>query len=304
MNELHKNIPASVRQRLSNLANERGIEFQRILVLYGIERLLYRISASPVSDRFVLKGASLFSLWLNEPHRRTRDMDLLGKDRFAPTTYASLFQQICSLTVEDDGLRFGSDTVKAVPIREENEFGGVRVTLTASLGNARISIQVDIGFGDASVPEEIDYPTLLTGFAVPHLLAYRKETAIAEKVHTMVVLDRSNSRMKDFFDVYVLSEEFEFTLDHLSATIRETFNRRTTEIPASIPAALTQEFANDRSKLAQWKAFLNQNVSPPRNALELPDVIQSLAAFLVPALIAAREDKPQAANWIPGGVWQ
>jgi hypothetical protein len=169
VNENVKNIPASVRQRLTNLAKARGTEFQRILVLYALERLLYRLSVSPFANRFILKGASLFSLWFTEPHRRTRDLDLLGMDEPDPVRFATLFQDLCELAVDDDGMRFASDMVKAKPIREENEFGGIRVTLTASLENARVPLQVDIGFGDTTVPEPqvVDFPTLLEGFAAP-----------------------------------------------------------------------------------------------------------------------------------------
>ena len=213
MNAPVRNVPASVRQRLTNLAKAREIEFQRILVLYALERLLYRLSVSPYTDRFILKGASLFSLWFDEPHRRTRDIDLLGKDTPEPETFISIFQELCSLPVAEDGMRFAAETVRARPIRDENEFGGVRVTLTAFLENARTAVQVDVGFGDEPVPEpvEVDFPTLLSDFAAPHLLAYQKETTIAEKLHALVILERGNSRMKDFFDIYVLSQEFSFT---------------------------------------------------------------------------------------------
>lgn len=321
-----KNIPASVRQRLANLARTRGIEFQRILVLYAVERLLYRLSVSPFADRFVLKGASLFSLWLDEPHRRTRDVDLLGTYPPEPARFAALFQDLCALAVEQDGLRFAPETVKARPIREENEFGGVRVTLTAFLEDARITLQADIGFGDAAVPEpqEVDFPTLLPDFAAPRLRAYQKETAIAEKLHALVVLERANSRMKDFFDLYVLSQEFGFTREGLSGAVRDAFAQRATLIPTQAPDGLTPDFAGDAGKLAQWKAFLRQNVSPPRDTLQLPDVISALAAFLLPVLAAAADDRsedfddksaearspkaealaPKAATWPPGGPWQ
>lgn len=307
-----KNIAGSVKQRLANLAKARGIEFQRILVLYASERLLYRLSVSPFADRFILKGASLFSLWLDEPHRRTRDVDLLGMDTSEPAQFAALFQSLCNFAAEEDGMRFAPETVKAKPIREENEFGGVRVTLTAFLDSARIVLQVDIGFGDATVPEpeEVDFPALLPDFAAPHLLAYQKETTIAEKLHALVVLERGNSRMKDFFDLYVLSQEFGFTKQRLSAAVRDAFAQRETAIPTEAPDGLTQDFAADPSKAKQWKAFLRQYAAPPRDSLALLDVIDAIAAFLLPVLEASVMGKDiedslhETATWTPGGPWR
>jgi hypothetical protein len=311
------NISASVRNRLTALARTRGLEFQRVLVLYALERLLYRLSVSPHAERFILKGASLFSLWLDEPHRRTRDLDLLGDMDLLdeagpdPAKFVSLFQALCILSVEEDGMRFSPETVKAKVIREENAFGGLRVTMTAFLENARIAVQVDIGFGDAAVPEPqpVDFPTLLANFAAPHLLAYQKETTIAEKLHALVVLDRNNSRMKDFFDLYVLSEEFKFTQGRLSMAVRDAFAKRGTQIPAEAPDGLTQDFSSDAGKKAQWKAFLKQNVVAPRAALLLPEVIDALAAFLLPVLTAAGTERheaspPEERIWSPGGPWK
>lgn len=309
MKESGRNVPASVRQRLMNLAKARGVAFQRILVLYATERLLYRLSVSLVADRFILKGATLFSLWLTEPHRRTRDVDLLGKDAPQPERLVSLFQELCGLAVNEDGMRFAPETVKAKPIREENAFGGVRVTLTALIENARVALQVDIAFGDATVPEPqvVDFPTLLEGFAAPRLLAYQKETTIAEKLHALVILERGNSRMKDFFDLYVLSQDFGFTGERLTAAVRDAFARRETPIPTDAPDGLTQDFARDTAKIAQWKAFLRQNVSPPRDALALSEVIAALATFLLPVLFAAATAEDDSANtetWEPGGPWK
>jgi len=300
-----KNVPASVRQRLANLAKARGIEFQRILVLYATERLLYRMSVSPVADRFVLKGASLFSLWLDEPHRRTRDLDLLGIDEPVPDLFASVFRDLCDPEVDEDGLRFASETVTASRIREANEFGGIRVLITAFLEDARIPLQVDIGFGDAVVPEPelAVFPTLLDGFAAPRLRAYQKETAIAEKLHALVVLERSNSRMKDFYDLFVLSREFSFGSTLLGAAIRDAFARRKTELPNEAPDGLTMAFAQDPHKITQWNAFLQQNVADPRAAPALAEIVTAIAAFLLPVLTSAREPSTCPTTWSPGGPW-
>lgn len=306
MSDALKNVAASVKQRLINHGKLHSIEFQRVLVLYGTERLLYRLSVSPFAEHFILKGASLFSLWLDELHRRTRDVDLLGRDEPDIERFAAMFKVICEFQVVEDGLRFDAETVKAKPIREENEFGGIRVTLVAFLDQARIPLQVDIGFGDATVPAPVKvvFPTLLADFAAPQLLAYQKETTIAEKLHALVVLARGNSRMKDFFDLYVLAQEFSFTMATLSAAVRDAFARRSTALPVTVPDGLTQDFAQDPAKQTQWKAFLKQNVSPPRDALALPDVITGINAFLLPVLDAARGDSDASATWAPGGPWK
>ena len=179
--------------------------------------------------------------------------------------------------------------------------------MTAFLENARVTVQVDIGFGDATVPEpqEVVFPTLLSDFAAPRLLAYQKETAIAEKLHALVTLERGNSRMKDFFDLYVLSEEFGFTQERLSAAVRDAFARRRTAIPTEAPDGLTQDFARDPSKLVQWKAFQVQSVTPPRDTWALPDVIAALGVFLLPVLTAARNEtvESELLEWPPGGPW-
>jgi hypothetical protein len=307
MSDAIKNKAASVRQRLLNLARDRGLEFQRILVLFALERLLYRLSVSPFAGQFIVKGASLFALWLNDPHRQTRDIDLLGREEPSTERLAAHFADLCIQDVPNDGLRFDAASVKAAPIREASNFGGVRVNLIAYLDNARIALQVDIGFGDAAVPEpeEVDFPTLLPEFAAPHLRAYQKETTIAEKLHAIVILERSNSRMKDFFDLYVLSQEFDFTMARLAPAARDAFARRGTPIPTEVPDGLSQDFAQDPAKLSQWKAFLRQNVTPPRNAATLSDVIATVGEFLLPVLASAASIRNNDEDvWDAGGPWR
>lgn len=300
------NLPASIRQRLANEAKKRGIEFQRILVLYGLERLLHRISASDYRGEFILKGAMLLSLWFEEPYRRTRDMDLLGSDEPSTERFAAVFRELCTLPVQDDGLRFAPETVTAKRIREENEFGGVRVQLTAFLENARIALQVDIGFGDATVPEpqEIEFPALLADSAPTRMRAYQKETTIAEKLHALVTLERANSRMKDFFDLYILSREFPFTSEGLCGAVRDTFARQGTPLPIEVPDGLTQAFAQDSAKQSQWAAFVRQNVPPPMDTLTLAQAIEQMAVFLLPVLAAARSEEAWRATWPARGPWQ
>jgi Nucleotidyl transferase AbiEii toxin, Type IV TA system len=290
MNKNPKNISSSIKERLRNLLKTRNIDFQKLLVLYGQERMLYRISISSFSPIFVLKGASLFALWLSEPHRRTKDIDLLGKlDDDEPTLekFSSMFKEICQIEVPEDGLSFRLDSIKVTPIRTESEFGGVRIIVLASLDGAIIPLQIDIGFGDASTipePQEADFPTLLEGLKSPRLMAYQKETTIAEKFHAMVNLQRDNTRMKDFFDLYILFQAFSFDKETLYQAILYTFQKRGTNIPTAIPDGLSQDFANDPVKIAQWNSFLKQNVPPPNDKISLLEVITTVASFVLPVL--------------------
>jgi hypothetical protein len=197
------NVPASVRQRLLNLAHQTKQDFGLLLMKYALERLLYRLSVSPHRDIFVLKGALLFDLWTHQPYRPTRDLDLLGCGDSSLERYRKLFSEICTQTVEDDGVSFFADTVTAERIRDDEDYEGVRLVLQARLGAARISLQIDIGFGDVITPSpvEVEYPTLLD-FPAPKLRAYPKETVVAEKFEAMVKLGIANSRMKDFYDLF------------------------------------------------------------------------------------------------------
>lgn len=239
MNRSPKNLSASVRQRLTNLARARGEAFQTLLTRYALERLLYRLSQSEDADRFLLKGALLFLLWSDTPHRATRDIDLLGSGSLAVEALAALFRSLCELDVAEDGLLYLAETVQAGAIREDNLYGGVRVTLTAVLENARIPVQVDIGFGDAITPEPvaIAFPTLLD-FPAPRLRAYQRETVIAEKLEALVTLEMGNSRLKDFYDLFVLGQEFSFEGARLGEAIRATFARRGTPLPEQMPVGL------------------------------------------------------------------
>jgi predicted nucleotidyltransferase component of viral defense system len=301
-----KNVAASVRQRLRNLAQQRGEDFQYVLVRYGLERFLYRLSRSEARDRFVLKGAALFALWSEQPHRATRDVDLLGHGDNSIPHMEQVFRQICDVEVEEDGLVFLADTVQGQVISSEDEYEGLRMTLTALLERARIRIQVDIGFGDAVTPEPavVDYPVLLD-FPTPKLSAYPKETVVAEKFQAMVELGIGNSRMKDFFDLWVIGREFAFGGELLSRAILATFERRKTALPDETPLALTETFSSDSGKQTQWRAFLRR-IQPQALAPlpELDEVCRFLERFLMPLIEACREGHPFEATWSPGGPWQ
>lgn len=281
-----RNVSASVRQRLMNLSRQRGEDYQLVLTRYGLERLLYRLAQSPHADQFILKGAVLFQLWTGQPHRPTRDLDLLGMGNPSTDRMRSLFQDVCDSEVADDGLTFPTGAVQAEQIKDDDEYQGIRLRITAHLGNARIPLQVDIGFGDAVTPEPqtVTYPTLLE-FPAPRLQAYPRETVVAEKFQAMVQLGMANSRMKDFYDVWTLARQFKFDGQQLCDSIRATFERRQTALPATAPLALTIEFSADRNKSIQWNAFLRKGRlldSPPT----LDEVVKLLKSFLMPPTLA------------------
>jgi len=298
-----KNVAGSVRQRLLNLSRKTGEDFQFLLTRYAVERLLYRLSVSEHAPRFILKGALLFALWTGQMHRPTRDLDLLGFGDSSAERLAEVFRSLCSAAVADDGLVFSLDTVNVEPIREDQEYGGQRITLLVRLGNARIDLQVDVGFGDAITPraQTVTFPTLL-GMEPPTLKAYPRETVVAEKLEAMVKLGLANSRMKDFYDLVILARTFPFSGSVLRNAITATCTRRGTTIPPAPPIALTAEFAADDTKRKQWLAFRKRN-GLEETIGDLEAVIAELAGFLTPLLAAVSHGEAFKATWKAGGPW-
>ena len=297
------NLPASIRQRLLNLSRDRGEDFNLTLTRYGIERLLYRLSQSEHADHFVLKGALLLSLWTGRLQRPTRDLDLFSYGDSSQEALTRLFRDICVVDVQADGLTFHPDSVRVTEIRADQEYGGQRVQLIATLGNARIHLQVDVGFGDAitPAPDDIEYPSLL-GLPSPRLRAYPKETAIAEKLEAMVALGMANSRMKDFYDVWMMSRELQFDGRTLARAIQATFRRRRSELPYTAPTAFAEEFAGNPDKGVQWNAFLSRN-RLDANGMGLVHVIQEIRVFLMPPMLAAANAQEFEQAWPMGGPW-
>lgn len=302
-----KNLAASVRQRLLNIAKDRGEPFDLVLTQYGLERILYRVGASEWADEFILKGALLFKLWDRVPRRPTRDADLLGRGSAVLERLGEIFRALCTLEVEDDGLTLNPDSVRVEEIREGNTYQGIRVRISGALDGAIVPIQVDVGFGDVVTPEseEVEFPTLLD-FLPPRLQAYPAYTVIAEKLQALVALGIANSRMKDYYDLWALSGNMEFQLAPLRDAIRATFDRRKTEIPAELPVGLTAEFSNDETKLRQWAAFVSKNdLDEPWP--ELDAVIVKLGTFLALPIQTALEDSMPDSEiqfWPAGGPWQ
>ncbi|HEX8212313.1 MAG TPA: nucleotidyl transferase AbiEii/AbiGii toxin family protein [Longimicrobium sp.] len=299
-----RNVAASVRQRLLNHAHAQGRSFDLVLTRYGLERLLYRLSRSAHKHEFVLKGAMLFQAWTELPNRPTRDLDLLGCGDETVEHLASVFRELCAHVVDvEDGLIFDVDSVRATEIRENREYGGVRVTFTAHLAGARIPLQVDIGFGDVVTagPVEIEFPTLLE-LPAPVLAAYSRESVVSEKYQALVELGIANTRLKDFFDLYLLSDRFPFDGLTLAEAIRATFGRRGTALPGGIPTGLSDLFAQDRAKQAQWSAFVRKGKLDGTPQV-LEPVILRLREFLASPTETLRVGEVFARVWAPGGPW-
>lgn len=254
------NRAASIRARLKNRADAAKQDFDLVLTRFGLERLLYRLSVSRHAPSYLLKGALLFALWYDAPLRPTRDADLLGFGPDDVDSARAVFREICAIEA-DDGIVFDAGSVRAERIRKEAGYGGVRVALRATLEGARISLQVDIGFGDVvtPAPEAITYPVLLDDLPAPGLRAYPKATVVAEKFQALCALGMANTRMKDYFDLWVLLRDEDLDNDELARAIGATFARRRSQMPDGIPAGLSDAFAADAGKQAQWRAFVSRN---------------------------------------------
>jgi hypothetical protein len=296
------NLTASLHQRLLNLSRQQGVDFNLLLTRFAIERLLYRLSQSRYRDEFVLKGAMLFLMWAPELKRQTHDLDLLARGDNSAERVRSVFSELCGVEAPQDGLAFDSGSIVVADIGRGEEYLGRRVRMKALLGKARIGIQVDVGFGDAvnPAPEWVDYPSLL-GLPAPRLKAYARETVVAEKVHAMVTLGRTNSRLKDYYDLWQLAERFSFEGPRLIGAIRATFGRRRTATSGE-PAGLSDEFATLPDKRQQWRAAVRRQ-RLDAGGLELIDVVRRLRVFLGPVLRAMARDEPWTARWEPGGPW-
>lgn len=274
-------IASLIRQQLQNLARERNESFDQMLVNYALERVLYRLSQSPHRDRFVLKGALLFRLWFGLTQRPTRDADFLGFGSAEPEEFADIFRQLAGM-VEEDGLVFDAASVQAEDIRKMTGYPGVRVSMTAMLSRSRIKVQCDIGFGDAVTPAPLQqtYPTLLN-MPAPVLAVYPLETVVAEKMETIVKLTSFNSRMKDYFDIWVLMRYENLDRSVLPEAIRATFARRNTALPLTLPIGLSSSFASE--KQAMWQAFLTRSALSAPSLAEVLDEVREQCWFVLQA---------------------
>ncbi len=281
-------LARSVQVRLARHAKAIGVDPNLVLTRYGVERFLYRLSRSQHAERFVLKGALLLLAWLGETLRPTRDVDLLGFGELTDGELLAIFREVCGVVVEPDATIFDAASVKVAAIREDDAYGGQRVTVRGRIGTARVGVQVDIGIGDAvtPAPEWIEYPSLLD-FPSPRLRAYPRETVLAEKLHAMVLLGTRNSRMKDYYDVFALLRDGGHAEALLTRAIAATFVRRRTALPEGVPVGLSDVFSGDPERQAQWRAFL------AKNRLEGPalvEVVEELRERLASAFDDARRE--------------
>ena len=260
------NMPASVRARLLNKAKTDKLDFSLVLTRYGLERMLYRLSVSSSKDNFLLKGALLFDMWFDVPHRPTRDIDLLGFGLAEEPLVHEAFREICGIEC-DDAIVFNANSIRVAEIRKEANYSGLRVTLLGQLDGARCPVQIDIGYGDAvtPAPELADYPVMLEGLPAPRIRVYPRYTVVAEKFEAIVSLGMANTRLKDYFDLWVLLSTQVLDPEMLKTAIAATLARRQTNMPASTPIGLSPVFGDDPQKMKQWSAFIqkNQLVAPP-----------------------------------------
>jgi len=298
-----KNMAASVHARLAETARRTNRPFQELLQYYGMERFLYRLSKSPQAAPFVLKGALMLRVWNAPMARPTKDIDLLGRLESSLENLSTVVREVCAVDVEPDGLVFTPATVKSERIREDADYESVRIRFEGLLGRARIAMQLDVGIGDVMVPGpvEIAYPTLLD-FPAPRLKGYPRETAIAEKFEAMVKLGTLNSRMKDFYDIWILSRQFGFAGPTLAQAVTATFANRGTTVTAE-PVALTTEFSENEVANTQWRAFVRKGRLANAPA-SLGEAVGDIARFLLPVARAHLAGGNFKMTWTAGGPWR
>ncbi len=295
-----RNASASVRQRLLNRARSERRPFNEMLQYFAMERFLYRLSQSAHAHRFVLKGALMLRVWDSPEFRPTMDIDLLGRTRNEEADIVSQMRDILMVNVETDGLAFDPDSIHTERITEGADYDGIRIRFLGVLGSAIIHMQIDIGFGDVVYPEpkELDFPTILN-FSAPRLFCYSRESSISEKVEAMVKLGMLNSRMKDFYDIWLLSRQFDFEGPKLVQAIRRTFERRSTVLPAEIEA-FSQSFID--AKQSQWAAFHNR-LQQDHVPASFGEITASVSGFLRPVVAALSSGNSRPTDWIAPGPW-
>lgn len=298
------NVAASIRQRLKNIADETGRPFAEVLQWYAIERFLARFSETPHSARFIVKGAAVLRAWSVEPTRPTMDIDLMSARVMSVDEVLSVIRDCLKAESERDGLRFDSENLDGQEIRVARPYPGVRVRFRGTLGTARVTLQVDVGFGDVVVPPPIEvvYPSLLEEVG-PSVVAYRPESVIAEKVEALISLGARTSRMKDYFDLWWLATTTEFEFEAISHALAATLARRHTVAPSGMLPALSAEVVNSTEKRAQWSAFLRR-MNLPGGGPELSEAARVISEFLQPVIQALAEGAESGGRWKPGRGWE
>lgn len=297
-----RDIGASVRQRLLNQSRAQERPFQELLQYFAMERFLYRLAKSPYADRFILKGALLLTAWRAPQSRPTMDIDLAGRMNNQLDHIKEVVGEVCEIAVDSDGVAFNRASIEVSRIKEDADYEGVRVQFHATVARARIPMQLDIGFDDVITPgpTEIEYPSLLN-FPAPVLRAYPKETVVAEKLEALTTLGLLNSRMKDFYDLALLSRMYPFEGERLAAAILATFRHRGTVIEAE-PIGLTAAYCDDPARVVQWRAFVRRSRFG-EEAVDLAQLIAEVRPFALPVLSAVSVEDPFKGRWNPGGPW-
>jgi predicted nucleotidyltransferase component of viral defense system len=297
-----KNLAASVQARLQNHARATKRPFQELLQYFAMERFLYRLSKSAHGTRFVLKGGLMLYVWDAPLARATKDLDFLGRLDNSLENLERVVREVCTTEVEPDGMVFDPASVKTERIKDDADYEGVQIRFVGLLGRARVAMQIDVGFGDVVTPgaERINYPALLD-LPAPELSGYPRETVIAEKFQAMVYLRTLNSRMKDFYDIWLLATQFSFDGNSLAKAVAATFANRETAIDVA-PIAFTPEFTEQPSTRAQWSAFRSRlpNAACPE---ELSELVTVISEFLLPVAGACAKSERFASRWPPGGRW-
>ncbi len=299
-----KNIEASIKARLKNKAQETNRPFAEVMQYYGMERFLYRFSKSKYADKFILKGALLFAVWQIPERRTTLDIDFLARFDNEVTTIEKVMKDVCDTSVDPDGLNFDPQTVKGMKTKEDADYEGVRVKFTGFLDRAEIPMQIDVGFGDVVYPKTkvIDYPVILD-FPKPHLNGYPQESVISEKFEAMIKLGLLNSRMKDFYDIWLMMRQFEFKGANIASAIRETFNNRKTEIPNKKPLFADEIYDEKSDRQTLWSAFLKKG-----DIQHAPETLSATAKeienFLIEPIMALNENGNCDKTWKSPRGWE
>ena len=295
---------ASIRDRLLTSAKSQRVDFQLFLDRYACERFLYRLGQSNFRERLILKGGSLLSIWMEEPYRATRDIDLLATGPNDENAIRDVMDTVCSVPCTEDGLEFDLNSLSVRPIREGQVYGGQRARLQAFLGNARATVQVDFGFGDAVTPQPANAPTLIDDMPAPYLLVYPLVSVIAEKFEAMVHLGIRNTRMKDFYDVWALSETFDIDGVALWEAVVRCFERRGTEWAQQVPDPLTPGFYSDADRQQLWWTYGSAGaiLKPPPDSFE--DIGLRVRTLLSPIRDSILSGDSFETNWPAGGPWQ
>jgi predicted nucleotidyltransferase component of viral defense system len=298
-----KNLQSSIRARLQNKAKENNRPFAEVLQYYGMERFLYRFSRSKYADRFILKGALMFSVWKIPERRTTLDIDFCARYDNQISSIEKVIRDVCGAAVTPDGLVFDWETVKGQKIKEDADYEGVRVKFTGFLGCARIPMQIDVAFGDVIYPNPniIDYPVILD-FPKPHLKGYPPESVVSEKFEAMVKLGLLNSRMKDFYDIWLMIHRFDFNGPKFAQALRKTFEHRKTPFPQGKTLFAEEIYDEKSDRQTLWKAFLKKG-----DIKHAPDKLSKIAReiekLMIEPLKAIKNGREFNKEWNAPGPW-